>query len=108
MTSLKNDLKAVAKSLKSLTLKTERIAKRLEKLEKAQTAKKVKAKPKVKVPKRAVAKRKSKVTASETVLRLINRSRRGVDTATLKRKTGFNGKSDSCPRNSPRLFSWLL
>ncbi len=44
MNQLKKDLKAVAKDLKKLTQKTEKMVIRLKKLDKAQTAKKPKGK----------------------------------------------------------------
>jgi len=76
MKQLKRDLQAVSKTLKQLTLKTENIAKRLDKFEKAKT------KPKV-------TKKIAKVSAAATVLAIIKRSRKGVDIATLKSKAGI-------------------
>ena len=43
------------------------------------------------VPK-AAGGRAAPATATDTVYRIISRSRNGVDTAVLKRKTGFNDK----------------
>jgi len=43
----------------------------------------------VKTGKTAVAKKVAGKTASENVLTIIKRSKKGVDTATLKKKTGF-------------------
>ncbi len=88
MTQLKKDLKAVAKDLKKLTQKADKMTKRLEKLEKAQAAKK----PKAKAVKKAVAKKPAKLSASGTVLAIVKRSRKGVDKATLIKKTGFEGR----------------
>ena len=86
MNQLKKDLKAVGKDLKKLTQKTDRMIKRLEKLEKkAQVAKK----PKAKAVKKAVARKPAKLSASGTVLAIVKRSRKGVDKATLIKKTGF-------------------
>ena len=84
MKQLKKDLQAVSKTLKQLTLRTEKIAKRLDKLEKAKPAKKAKAKTKPKVTKKPV-----QVSAAATVLAIIKRSRKGVDVATLKSKAGI-------------------
>jgi hypothetical protein len=84
---LKKDLQAVSKSLKQLTLRTEKIAKKLEKLEKPKPVKKPKAKGKPKVTKKPV-----KVSAAATVLAVIKRSRKGVDIATLSKKTGFESR----------------
>ena len=88
MKELKRDLQSVLKSLRALTQKTDKMIKRLEKLEKAQVAKK----PKAKAVKKAVAKKPAKLSASGTVLGIIKRSRKGIDTATLEKKTGFKGR----------------
>ena len=89
MNQLKKDLKAVAKNLKRLTQKTEKMIKRLEKLEKkAQAAKK----PKAKAVKKVVVKKPAKLSASGIVLATIKRSRKGVDKASLIKKTGFEGR----------------
>jgi len=88
MSQLKKDMNAVAKDLKGLTQKTEKMIRRLGKLEKAQAVKK----PKARAAKKAIARRPTRVSASNTVLALIKRSQKGVDTATLKRKTGFNDR----------------
>ena len=43
--------------------------------------------------KKAPAKNKAvKVTATDQILKIISRSKKGVDTATLMKKTGFNQK----------------
>ncbi len=88
MNQLKKNLKAVAEDLKKLTQKTDKMLKRLGKLEKAQVAKK----PKAKAVKKAVAKKPTKGSASDTVLAIIKRSRKGVDTVALRKKTGFQGR----------------
>ena len=82
MKQLKRDLQAVSKSLKQLMLRTEKIAKKLGKLEKA--------KAKLKATKKPV-----KVSAAATVLAVIKRSRKGVDVATLRKKTGFESRKIS-------------
>ena len=84
MKQLKKDLQTVSKSLKQLTLKTENIAKKLEKLEKPKPVKKSKAKIKPRVTKKPV-----KVSTAATVLAIIKRSRKGVDIPTLKSKAGI-------------------
>ena len=89
MKQLEKDLKAVAKDLKRLTQKTEKMIKWLKKSEKAQAAKK----PKAKAVKKAVAKKPVKLSASDTVLAIIKRSRKGVDRATLLKKTGLKGSN---------------
>jgi hypothetical protein len=88
MKELQRDLQSVLKSLRALTQKTEKMIKRLEKLDKAQAAKK----PKAKATKKAPAKKPAKLSASGTVLAIIKRSRKGIDTATLEKKTGFEGR----------------
>ena len=88
MEQLKKNLKAVAKDLKRLTQKTDRMIKRLDKLEKAQAAKK----PKAKAVRKTTAKKPARVSASGTVLAIIKRSRKGVDAAALKKKKGFEDK----------------
>ena len=88
MNQIEKDLKTVAKDLKKLTQKTEKMANQLRKFEKAQAAKK----PKAKAVKKAVAKKPAKLSASGTVLAIIKRSRKGVDKATLIKKTGFEDR----------------
>jgi len=87
MKQLKRDLQAVSKSLKELTLKTEKIAKKLDKLEPVKRSK-AKAKPKI-------TKKPVKVSAAATVLAIIKRSRKGIDVATLRNKTGFESRKIS-------------
>ena len=59
---------------------------------KASKAKAVKAVPAKKAPKAPAKKKAVKVTATDQVLKIINRSKKGVDTATLMQKTGFTQK----------------
>ena len=88
MKQLKKDLKAVAKDLKKLTQKTDKMIKGLGKPEKAQATKK----PKAKAVRKTTAKKPAKLSASGTVLAIIKRSRKGIDKATLIKKTGFEDK----------------
>ena len=85
MNQLKKDLKAVAKDLKRLTQKADKMIKQFEKLDKAQAAKK----PKAKAVRKITAKKPTRVSASGTVLAIIKRSRKGIDTVALRKKTGF-------------------
>ena len=85
MNQIKKDLKAVAKDLKKLTQKTEKMIKWLKKSEKTQAAKK----PKTKAIKRPIAKKPTRVSSSDTVLAIIKGSRKAVDIAALKKKTGL-------------------
>jgi septal ring factor EnvC (AmiA/AmiB activator) len=106
MAKLKKDLQAVTRELKALTKKTERLMKAADKLEKAQAAKKPKAKPRVKAkparkkaPKKTTARKKApakkkatKATATDQVLKTIKRSKKGADVPALMKKTGFDEK----------------
>ena len=87
MKALKRDLQSVVKSLKALTQRTEKIAKKLNKLEKAMAAKKPRAKARVKakpakqrVTRKVTVKKRTKATAIDAVLGVIKRSRKGVTT----------------------------
>ena len=96
MKNLKKDLQTVDKDLKALSKKVEKMIVAAGKLEKPKVVKKakaVKAKPIKKVTaKKPAAKEVTKVTAADTVLRIINRYKKGVGTATLMKKTGYNQK----------------
>lgn len=98
MKKLKKDLRAVSKSLKGLSRKTETLLKKVDKLEKAQATKKRKPKTKARPAKKAPAKRKvarrkaPQITATDHVVKIIKRSKRGVDAPTLIKKTGFQDK----------------
>jgi replication protein A-like len=100
-------LKAVAEGLKTIAQGMEKIAEKLEEsAPKAKPKRKAKAKPVRKAtakpkkaaakPKKAPAKKavkaKKSATAADTVLTIINRSKKGVDNATLEKKTGFDKK----------------
>lgn len=99
MKALKRDFQSVVKSLKALTQKTEKMAKKLNKLEKAIAGKKPRAKARVKakpakerLTRKVTVKKRTKVTAIDAVLGVIKRSRKGVTTAQIKEKTGFSEK----------------
>ena len=100
-------LKAVVEGLRTLAQGVEKIAEKLEdsvpkKQAKAKPARKAASKPKKAAPKKAAAKKPApkkapakkavKKTAADSVLAIINRSKKGVDSATLVKKTGFNKK----------------
>ncbi len=106
MAELKKDLQAVNKGLKALVRKTETLAKKVDKLEKAQaaakrktkakakTTKKVPAKKKVAAKKKPVAKKKAApLTATDKIVNIIKRSKKGVDVPTLMKKTGLADKT---------------
>jgi hypothetical protein len=104
MGKVKKDLQAVMRELKALTKKTERLMKAADKLEKAQAARKPKPKAKAKSPRKAAAKKTvtkkkapakkkaAKPTATDQVLGIIKRSKKGVDVPALMKKTGFAEK----------------
>jgi histone H1/5 len=106
MAKLKNDLQVVTKGLKALVRKTETLAKKVDKLEKTQAAAKRKTKAKAKTTKKAPAKRKvaakkkpaakkkaASLTATDKVVKIIKRSKKGVDAPTLMKKAGLAEKT---------------
>lgn len=97
--TLKQDLKTLQKEIKALEKKMNKLVMAIEKSEKPKAAKKpraksVKAKTTGKAPaKKAAAKNRSaKLTATDQVIKIIKRSKAGVDVATLVKKTGFDLK----------------
>ena len=95
--TIKKELAALQKEITAIGKKLEKLIKAVEKSEKAQVtkaskAKAVKAKPAKKAPKTLAKKKAVEVTATDQVLKIINRLKKGVDTATLMKKTGFNQK----------------
>jgi hypothetical protein len=97
-------IKTVVEGLRSIAQGVEKIAEKLEesapktqpKAKRKAAAKparktrtKATAKPKKAAAKKAPAK---KATAVDTVLAIINRSKKGVDSATLAKKTGYDKK----------------
>jgi X-X-X-Leu-X-X-Gly heptad repeat protein len=99
MKELKRDLKILQKGLSTLSDKVDKIVEGLEKLEKAPVAGK---KGRVAGKKEPVAKKKGRASrkesekkvvkgsAAQKVLGIIEGNGKGVDTATLKEKTGFD------------------
>ena len=89
--TLSKDLQTVSKQLMKLVKQTEKLAAEFSKAEKAK-AKSVGSKTNAKaVAKKALAKR-AKKTDTGKLLAVIKRHKRGIDTATLMKKTGFNQK----------------
>ena len=89
--TIQKDLKAISKELTKLVKQTEKLAAELGKAEKP-SSKSIKPKNKSKaVTKKAPAKA-AKKTDTDKLLAIINRSKKGVDTATLMKKTGFDQK----------------
>lgn len=88
--NLKKDLQAVNREIKALSKKVEKVIVAVDKLEKAKA---VKAKPVRKAAvKKPAAKKTAQLSAVDTALDFIKRSKKGVSTATLIEKTGFDQK----------------
>ena len=99
MAILIRDLQAVKKDIKALEKKMEQLLKAFGKPQKPKAAKKPKRKTVKAKTKRAVAvkkatprKKAAKMTSTEQILKIVRRSRKGVDVPTLKTKTGFEDK----------------
>ena len=98
MQKLKKDLQAVTQTLKALTQKVEKMQAQMEKAGKSKPAAKKpvkKATAKKAAPKKTGAKKvapKKSVTAVDTVLGIINKSKKGIDTSALMQKTGYDKK----------------
>ena len=102
MKKLKQDLKAVNKELKALVKKTEGLMKTVDRIEKTKAVKTKKASPKrtskPKAVKKVAAKttparkKRSKLTATDKVLNIINKSKKGVSVQALIKRTGFDKK----------------
>jgi len=82
MKNLKKDLQALNKELNAVSKKVEKL---IVAVSKAEKPKATKAKP----VKKVVAKKTGKLSVADTVLAIIKRSKKGVDSATLKKKTGI-------------------
>ena len=102
MTILKKDLLSLRKEFKVVEKKMEMLLKAIEKNIKAPKAvtakavsrKTVKSKPRKKTAVRKVAVKKNtrQTTATDQILGIIKRFKKGVDIPTLKKKTGFDDK----------------
>jgi C4-dicarboxylate-specific signal transduction histidine kinase len=86
---LKTPAQHAAGALKALTRQTDRLIKAVDKFEKDKAARRRKAK---KPSRKAPAKQAKKSTDTDKVLNIIKRSKKGVDVAALKKKTGFDDK----------------
>ena len=97
MTVLKKELQAVRREIKTLEKKIQKLRKAAEvggKGRQSTGAKAVKGKPVKSAAAKQIAgaKRSPQMTAAEQILRIIKRSRKGVDVPTLRTKTGFDDK----------------
>ena len=90
LTALQKDFTAIGKRLEKLITAVEKSEKTM--VTKASKAKAVIAKPAKKAPNAPAKKKAVKITATDQVLKIINRLKKGVDTATLMKKTGFDEK----------------
>jgi len=86
----------MSSTIKTLSDETEILIGKMDKLEEAQAAKAGKVvgrgAPRKRVMKKAAARGPQVTTASEVVLRIIKRHKKGVDISKLKDKTGFDDK----------------
>lgn len=90
MTLIK-DIQAIRKQITNLAKQAEKLSAAIAKVEKPK-AKSVKPKTKAKaVAKKAPAKGRKK-TDTDKLLAVVNRHKKGIDTATLIKKTGFDQK----------------
>ena len=90
LTAMKKDLTAISKKLETLLKAVEKSEKTT--VAKAPKAKAVKAPPAKKASKASAKKKAVQITATDQVLKIINRLKKGADTATLMKKTGFDQK----------------
>jgi putative endonuclease len=86
MTVTKRDLQSLQRQIKALQKKMEKLIAAVEKSEKAKPTKRSP------VQKAAVKKNTAQPTATDQVLKIIKRSKNGVNAATLMTKTGFDLK----------------
>ena len=90
--TITKDLQAIGKKLTELVKQTEKMAAALEKAEKPKTKSvTTKTNAKAVITKKAPAKG-GKKTDTDKLLAIINRSKKGINTATLMKKTGFDQK----------------
>jgi ABC-type xylose transport system substrate-binding protein len=89
--TITKDLQAISKELTKLANQTEKLATELGKAKKPEV-KSVKTATKSKSVTKKAPVKAAKKTDTDKVLEIINRSKKGVDTATLMKKTGFDQK----------------
>ena len=89
--TLTKDLQTVSKELTKLAKQTEKLAAALGKAEKPK-AKPVKTTTKAKTVTKKAPVKAAKITDTDKLIAIINRFKKGIDTATLMKKTGFNQK----------------
>ena len=89
--TMTKDLQAISKELTKLVKQIENLTETLGKAEKP-AVKSVKTKTKAKAVTKKAPVKVGKKTDTDKVLEILNRSKKGVDTATLMKKTGFDQK----------------
>jgi len=99
MKKVKKDLEAMSKALNGLAQKVQKLQEQIvekTKPTKKPKAKAFKAKAVKKVPKKRVIVRKAAPpTAADKIFTIIKRSKKGVNTVTLMKKTGYERKAVS-------------
>ena len=91
-------LKTVVEGMKAMAQGIEALAEKLETISTSRVGERAKAKPARKAPpkaKKSAAKKAAptkRVTAAETVLKVISRSKKGITPAVISEKTGFSLK----------------
>jgi hypothetical protein len=92
--TIKKDLQNLNKEIKALGTRMEKLIKDFDRGQKMGAAKKAPAKTTKRIVTKKVPakKRLARLTATDRVLKVINRSKKGVDAATLMKKTGFDDK----------------
>ena len=89
--TMTKDLQTISKELTKMVKQAEKLAAQLGKIQKPK-AKSVTTKTKAKAVAKKAPVKVAKKTDTDKVLEIINRSKKGVDTATLMKKTGFDQK----------------
>lgn len=89
--TITKDLTAISKELMKMVKQTEKLVAALDKAKKP-AAKSSQTKAKAKTVSKKVPAKGAQKTDTDKVLAIIKRSKKGVDTATLMKKTGFNQK----------------
>ena len=89
--TMSKDLQTIRKELTRMVSQTEKLAAALGKAQKPK-AKSVKARTKAAAVAKKTPAKGGKKTDTDKVLAIINRSKKGVDTAALMKKTGFDQK----------------
>jgi len=89
--TLTKDLQAIRKQITNLAKQAEKLSAAIAEAEK-QKAKSVKPKTNAKAIRKKAPAKGAKKTDTDKLLAIINRSKKGVDTDTLMKKTGFNQK----------------